>query len=190
MIKKTLVIVCGTQQLKNVCKLCGKTVLGSTRFDYDNVDYHLAGHFKGITVQAMNGCYIRINYQQTYSVVYVVNIIPQLLYITPIDAPNFIGLISKVIQYAEREILSIGYNLYGSLSAVFAEYKLSEYKSQIMDIINATQFKCSMAANDGEIICGQIYECGLPTIDLVIQHLSSHYANTFFGTKFESSAIQ
>ena len=174
MIRKTLVAVHNTPTSKHMCKICGAFIYDSTSFNGVNVDRHLSMHFSGIVIQSSYDCYMQINGKE-YGASHVIDVIPQLLYISPVAGSDFAKSISKSVNCAKEEIFSMGYTSSGSMAAIFNRYKLFEYKSQIMDTISTTQFKCSMITNEHEITCGQLYECGLPAIDLVIQHLSSHF---------------
>lgn len=173
-----------------MCKLCGKFAYDSAFFGIANMTHHLSSHFEGIIIESVNGCSIRINGTKTYSVIAMVNIIPQLLYITPTIEDCFINPMLKIIRRHKKEIFRTPYTAYGSISAILYENVLSEHRHEIINMFDNIQFKCSMVVGvfnrsaiessscdegDSRTICGQIYECGLPTADLVMQHLSSHF---------------
>lgn len=177
-VRQALVVVhkgSASAPLMRQCKICNKIICESND-PANNMAYHIYSHFERIILKGVGGYFIRIDMYRTRSMNSVVDIIPHILYIVPTIPDEFARLISNTIREFHKEISDAGYIKYESIHALMCHYKLSEHRSRIMNIFDNIQFKCSMivTTNARRNVCGQIYECGLPTADLVIQHLNSH----------------
>lgn len=173
-IRQTLITTINNLCPRQVCKLCGECTYDMTGTNNFKMNYHMYTHFDAITIQSVNGSFVMVNGTgDTYSMISMSKVIPQLSYILPKIKDMFTNCILNVINAARKEIFSMGYTSYGSLSAIFCEHKLIDYRSQIIKMLDEIQFKCSLITGENEK-CGKVYECGLPSIDLVVQHLESH----------------
>lgn len=102
--------------------------------------------------------------------------IPQLMYISPIDRAKFAKGISNIVENARNGVLS-KFSQFASLSTIFRESGLLEYRLQILDLIQDASFECAISfvngLNNENIPCGKIYDCGLPTEEIVAKHIQN-----------------
>lgn len=161
-----------------ICKLCGQVIetnYGSARV---YIICHFTRHSTGMLILFQSGVGIQFRSSYTYTVGCnnLAYLFPQMSFLEAVNANEFRKNIERIISKKPSKIMPGSINII--ISNIQISPKFQRKKDELIRLVVNTQYKCSRIVYDPDYsICGQIYEPGMPSIDLVEKHMESHISS-------------
>lgn len=173
------IVVCiDMEEHIHYCNICCKT-LRSSHTDY-SIQYHISHHTTGMILEG-EIYYImpKTNRIVEYGVVVVMDVMPQIIYVCPVDIDDFINKLICMLDEVKETIKTLRYSEFGSFNSIFREPQLFDSRMQIMELIHNTQFNCPFIVSENPVVtCDIQYEHGLPSMEMTEKHISTcHFSS-------------
>ncbi len=142
-----------------VCNICGDQVNG-IHLLYTHIGRHMNALAKD---SDSKGFAVLFCINRYTGFMYVVNYFPQLCLMKPINIETFVKLL-------ENSFLGNKLNI-GFINNLFNQPPMSysDMRRDVINIITTTNYHCGL--------CGGIYDCGLPSIEIAAKHAIKCYEN-------------
>ncbi len=146
-----------------VCNICGDEIVPN---DGIHPLYpHIGKHMNALVKNEDTNGFSRLNFsnQSHIGFMHIVNRFPQLCLILVTDIAMFVKRLENLFFISENVIYVVN-GLFDHIG-----YPNKDLKFDVVDVITSTNYHCGL--------CGGVYDCGLPSIEIAAKHAIKCYEN-------------